>query len=174
MKREAREALSPYFSGVLAGIVLVLSVWIAGKFVGASTTFARKAGMIMKLFSPERVSKMDYFVKYAPKIDWQWMFLLGLLIGSFVAAITSGSFKLQALPDMWEKRFGSGRAKRAVVAFAGGVLALFGARLAGGCPSGHGLSGLTQLSISGFVALICFFASGIVVARALYGGGKRQ
>jgi len=174
MKRETQKALSPYLSGVLTGIVLVLSVWIAGKFAGASTTFARKAGMVMKLFSPERVSSMDYFVKYAPKIDWQWMFLLGLFIGSFVAAITSGSFKLQAMPKMWEKRFGNGRAKRALVAFVGGALALFGARLAGGCPSGHGLSGLTQLSISGFVALVCFFASGIVVARILYRGGKQE
>ena len=47
-------------------------------------------------------------------------------------------------------------------------------RLAGGCPSGHGLSGLSQLAVSGFVALAFFFGGGWVTARLLYGkGGER-
>ena len=77
---------------------------------------------------------------------------------------------------MWRERFGSSAAKRAVVAFLGGLIALFGARLAGGCPSGHGLSGTMQLSVSGFIAAACFFIGGIVVARRLYTrpGGARQ
>ena len=136
---------SPYLAGALSGLVSILSVWIAGKFFGASTTFARSAGMIEKLFVTERVARMDYFVKYVPKIDWQWMFVLGILIGSFIASITSGSFRWQALPDMWKKRFGPSRFRRGTVAFIGGAIAIFGARLAGGCPSGHGLSGSLHL-----------------------------
>ena len=66
---------SPYLAGALSGVVLILSVWIAGKFFGASTTFARSAGMIEKLFGAERVDRMVYFIKYVPKIDWQWMFV---------------------------------------------------------------------------------------------------
>ena len=51
---------------------------------------------------------------------------------------------------------------------------IIGARLAGGCPSGHGLSGLSQLAVSGFVALAFFFGGGWVTARLLYGkGGER-
>ncbi|MBN1593272.1 MAG: YeeE/YedE family protein [Candidatus Coatesbacteria bacterium] len=172
MKEKPWKTMSPYKGGFLMGVVLILSVWIAGKFFGASTTFARKAGMVMNWFSPEKVSSMAYFVKYEPKIDWQWMFLLGMLIGSFIAAMVSGSFKLQALPDMWEKRFGRSVAKRAVISFFGGAIALFGARLAGGCPTGHGLSGMTQLSVSGLISLVFFFIGGIVTARLLYGGGK--
>jgi hypothetical protein len=63
------KAWSPYIAGALSGVVFILSVWFAGKFVGASTTFVRSAGMIEKLFSAERVAKMDYFVKEAPKIE---------------------------------------------------------------------------------------------------------
>jgi len=173
MKRGSRK-LSPYWGGALTGVVAVLSVWIAGKFLGASTTFARTAGMIMKVFSPERVNNMPYFVRYSPKIDWQWMFLLGLLIGSFVAARLSRTFRWQAVPTMWQERFGNKLGGRAIVAFLGGILAVFGARLAGGCPTGHGLSGIMQLSISGFISVICFFASGIVVARLIYGKGGRK
>jgi len=164
---------NPYAAGALAGIVGVLSVLIAGKFFGASTTFARSAGLIEQLFVPEHVAGLAYFKKYVPAIDWQWMFVCGIFFGSLLGALSSGSFRLQAVPDMWAQRFGERPLLRAAVAFAGGFVSLFGARLAGGCPSGHGLSGLMQLSISGFIALACFFAGGLVTARLQYGGRKR-
>jgi hypothetical protein len=123
---------SPYLAGALAGIVMILSVWIAGKYFGASTTFVRSAGMIEKIFSAERVEKMDYFIKEVPKIEWQWMFVFGIFMGSLISSTTSRSFKWKAVPDMWEDRFGPGKMKRAVVAFIGGMVAMFGARLADG------------------------------------------
>ena len=132
MNRSNDKGWSPYLAGALSGVVSVLSVWIAGKFFGASTTFVRSAGMIEKIFNAERVGTMDYFIKEAPRIDWQWMFVLGIFIGSLIASTTSGTFRLKALPDMWESRFGPGRMKRGVTAFAGGVVAMFGARLADG------------------------------------------
>jgi hypothetical protein len=88
--------------------------------------------MVERLFSAERVAKMEYFVKELPQIDWQWMFVIGIFLGSLISAVTSGSFRLQAVPDMWERRFGPSRAKRAAVAFIGAVVAMFGARLADG------------------------------------------
>jgi hypothetical protein len=94
---------NPYLAGGLSGLVSILSVWIAGKYLGASTTFVRTSGMIEKLFDPERVAKMEYFIREAPKIDWQWMVVVGIMIGSFIAAATSGSFRMQALPDMWQE-----------------------------------------------------------------------
>lgn len=123
---------SPYLAGALTGIVMILSVWIAGKYFGASTTFVRSAGMIEKIFSTERVEKMDYFINKVPKIEWQWMFVFGIFMGSLISSTTSRSFKWKAVPDMWEDRFGPGRMKRAVVAFIGGMVAMFGARLADG------------------------------------------
>jgi uncharacterized protein len=123
---------NPYVAGALAGVVLILSVWVAGKYFGASTSFVRSAGMIEKTFSGERVAKMDYFVKTTPKVDWQWMFVAGILIGSLISAVTSNSFRLQAIPEMWARRFEDSVVKRGAAAFIGGTVAMFGARLAGG------------------------------------------
>jgi hypothetical protein len=132
MNKSNDRGWSPYLAGALSGVVSVLSVWIAGKFFGASTTFVRSAGMIEKIFNAERVTTMDYFIKEAPQIDWQWIFVVGIFLGSLIASTTSGTFRWKALPDMWESRFGPGRMKRGITAFAGGVVAMFGARLADG------------------------------------------
>ena len=123
---------SPYVAGALSGVVLILSVWVPGKYFGASTTFVRSAGMIEKLFGFERVMKMDYFIKEIPKIDWQWMFVVGIFIGALIASRISGDFQWKALPDMWAGRFGPSRLKRGLVAFMGGLIAMYGARLADG------------------------------------------
>ena len=123
---------SPYLAGALSGVVSILSVWIAGKFFGASTTFVRSAGIIERLFDAERVGQMAYFVKEVPKIEWQWMFVVGVFIGSLVASVTSRTFQWKPIPDMWEKRFGPNKVKRGIVAFVGGLIAMFGARLADG------------------------------------------
>jgi len=124
---------SPYLAGALSGVVGVLSVYFAGKYFGASTSFVRTAGLIEQMFGPERVAQMEYFIKVAPKIDWQWMFMVGIFLGALISAVTSGSFKLQAVPDMWAERFGqNSTARRALYAFTGGAVAMFGARLADG------------------------------------------
>jgi len=127
-----KSSWSPYLAGALSGLVLVLSVWFAGKYFGASTTFVRSAGLIEKIFASERVAKMEYFIKETPAIDWQWMFVAGIFIGSLIAAVTSGTFRWKAVPDMWESRFGSATPTRALAAFFGGLVAMFGARLADG------------------------------------------
>jgi uncharacterized membrane protein YedE/YeeE len=175
MQQAEKGIWNPYLAGALSGLVAVLSVWITGKFFGASTSFVRTAGMIEKLFNPERVARMEYFVKETPVVEWQWMFVVGILLGALIAAVTSGSFRWQVLPAMWQARFGSAsKISRALTAFIGGTILLFGARMAGGCPSGHGLSGIMQLSVSGFIALVCFFVGGIVTARLVYGGGEKR
>lgn len=133
MTRDKQDkAWSPYLAGALAGVVFVLSLWIAGKVVGASTSFVRTAGMVEGQFMPERVANLEYFAKKGPKIDWQWMFVLGILIGSLISSTTDRTFQWKALPHMWESRFGPSLVKRGLVAFAGGMVAMFGARLAGG------------------------------------------
>jgi hypothetical protein len=123
---------SPYVAGACAGLVLILSVWVAGKFFGASTSFVRSAGLIEQIFSAEHVARSAYFNAKTPKIEWQWMFVVGIFFGSLIASRMSGTFKLQAVPDMWHGRFGSNITRRAVIAFIGGIVAMFGARLAGG------------------------------------------
>ena len=167
-----KSAWNPYLTGGLSGLVSIGSIYFVGKYLGASTTFVRTTGMVEQIFSPERVAKMPYFMKEIPVIDWQWMFVIGIAVGAFIAAIGSGDFRMQLLPDMWKSRFGTGMKQRMVVAFIGGIIAMFGARLADGCPSGHGLSGSLQLSVSSYIALICFFIGGLISANWLYRGGK--
>ena len=130
--KQENNAWNPYIAGALAGLLLVFSVWFTGKYVGASTTFVRSAGFIEMIFDAERVAAMEYFKKEIPKIDWQFLFVVGIFFGALIASTTSKSFRLQAVPPMWERRFGPGKAKRAIVAFMGGAVAMFGARLADG------------------------------------------
>lgn len=126
------KAWNPYVAGALTGVLMALSVLVAGKYFGASTSYVRSAGMLENLFSAERVQTLAYFQKTLPQVEWQWMFVAGILIGSLLSAMLSGTFKLQLVPDMWRSRFGGNPLTRAAVAFCGGVVAMFGARLAGG------------------------------------------
>jgi len=165
---------SPYLAGALVGVLAILSVIattnITGKtsFLGASTTFVRAAGFLESSVATAHVDQNEYFKKEKVKIDWQFMLVLGVLIGAFFSSISEKSFKLEAVPPTWAERFGANVPLRAFWAFAGGVVAMIGARLADGCPSGHGLSGLMQLSLSGFAALAFFFGTGVLVANFVY------
>lgn len=132
MKIREERGWSPYLAGALSGVLSIISVWLSGKYFGASTTFVRSIGMIEKIFSAERVSQMPYFLKEIPHVDWQWMFVAGIFLGSFISAVTSGSFQLSSIPSTWEKRFGKSKIKRGIVAFLGGIIAMYGARLADG------------------------------------------
>ena len=75
----------------------------------------------------------------------------------------------EPVESLWRSRFGASRRKRYLVAFFGGVILMFGARLAGGCTSGHGISGSLQLALSGWVFFASVFVSGILTALMLFG-----
>jgi len=166
---------SPYLAGALVGLLAIASVYattqLLGKssYLGASTTFVRAAGLLERTTMPERVAANEYFTKEKVKVDWQFMLVVGIFFGALAASATDKSFKLESVPPTWKERFGSSVWKRAAGAFLGGVVAMVGARMADGCPSGHGLSGMMQLSVSAFVALALFFCIGILVAAIVYG-----
>ena len=132
MEQKERKGWNPYIAGALTGLLLVFSVWFTGKYVGASTTFVRSAGYIERVFDAERVSRMEYFKKEMPKIDWQFLFVVGIFIGALISSTTSQSFRWQAVPSRWKARFGPSVPKRAVAAVLGGAIAMFWARLADG------------------------------------------
>jgi hypothetical protein len=166
---------SPYLAGAFLGLLAIASVYATtrwlGKtsYLGASTTFVRAAGLLERAVAPDRVAKNEYFTKEKVRVDWQFMLVLGIFLGALVASATDRSLKLESVPPTWEKRFGPSVGKRASGAFLGGIVAMVGARLADGCPSGHGLSGMMQLSVSAFVALAMFFGVGVFVAALVYG-----
>jgi len=178
---EKRVNWRPYIAGALVGVLATLSVIVSTKvlgktqFLGASTTFVRAAGFVEQAVDLGHVQKNPYFLKEKVKVDWQFMLVVGIFIGALAASVIDGSFKLEAVPPVWRERFGNSVGVRALGAFLGGIVAMFGARLADGCPSGHGLSGLMQLSMSGFIALTCFFGAGVLMAALVYRwkGGAR-
>lgn len=159
---------NPYLAGALVGLLAIASVAFTGKFLGASTTFVRAAAAVEQSVAPASVAQNVYYQKNEAKLDWQGMVLIGLFVGALAAALFDKSYKSEKVPPMWRARFGDSLWKRGGVAFLGGIFAMIGARLADGCPSGHGLSGLMQLSISGFVSLAFFFGGGFVVAHWVY------
>ena len=167
---------SPYLAGALVGLLAVVSVWattvMMGKtnYLGASTTFVRAAGLLERAVAPERVAANEYFTTSKVKVDWQFMLVGGIFLGALVSSVTDRSFKLESVPPVWAKRFGNSPVKRAVGAVLGGMVAMVGARMADGCPSGHGLSGMMQFSVSSLAALCLFFGVGIAVAAMVYKG----
>ena len=168
--------LSPYLAGALVGLLAIISVWattvLMGKtnYLGASTTFVRAAGLLERAVAPERVAANEYFTTSKVKVDWQFMLVSGIFLGALISSVTDRSFKWESVPPVWAKRFGNSPIKRAVGAVLGGIVAMVGARMADGCPSGHGLSGMMQFSVSSLAALCLFFGVGIAVAAMVYRG----
>jgi uncharacterized membrane protein YedE/YeeE len=159
---------SPYIVGTGIGLLSWLSFLLSGKAIGVSTAYVRSCGMIQKIFQPKKVEENAYYQKFTPKIDWEWMLVIGLVIGAFVSAITSGDFKFEVIPSIWVNAVGNNGSGRLLVAFIGGLILAIGARWAGGCTSGHGISGTLQLVISSWIAAVCFFVGGIITAMLVY------
>jgi len=174
-----RDGWNPYLAGALAGLLAVGSAaatarWSErARFLGASGTFARVATLIQRQAARLHPEHAVSFAQDQRVVDWQFMLVVGILLGAFVGSRSDRSFQAEGTPPVWSGRFGGSWRLRAVGAFLGGCVAMFGARLADGCPIGHGLSGLMQLSLSGFAATAIFFAVGSVAARLIYRGGGR-
>lgn len=168
---------SPYAVGAGIGVLSWVTFGLMHKALGTSTTFVNVVGLIESLFARAHVEANAYLSDHMiakPAIDWQMMLVVGLFIGAFVAARFGKSGEAERVPDLWRWRFGPSVGLRYAAAFLGGVLVLFGARLAGGCTSGHGISGSLQLAASSWTFFASFFAAGLVTAFALYGKEGRR
>lgn len=165
----ASGAWSPYLAGALIGVLSMATFYFSDKPLGTSSAYARVAGMIARLVAPRRAKTLPYYRENEPKVEWETMLVVGIALGAWLAAWTGGELTGAWVPDAWAERFGDGMAARLAVAFLGGAVMAYGARLAGGCTSGHGISGTLQLSVGSWIALACFFIGGVVVARAMYG-----
>ena len=162
------ERWSPYAVGIGIGVLSCFAFLLSDKPIGCSTAFARTSGMLERIFGGRKVSEQPYYKLFPPVIDWEWMLVLGIFIGAFISAKLSGQFKLLWVPDMWSQAFGNTPVARVITAFAGGILVGLGSRWAGGCTSGHGISGALQLAISSWLAVVCFFVGGIITAFLIY------
>jgi len=159
---------SPYAVGIGIGVLSCLAFVLSDKPIGCSTAFARTSGMLEKLLRGKKVHEKPYYQKFAPVVDWEWMLVVGVILGAFLSSMLSGTFGSEWVPAVWQASVGPSPALRWVVALAGGVVMGFGARWAGGCTSGHGISGTLQLAVSGWLAAVSFFAGGIATAMFIY------
>jgi len=162
---------SPYAVGAAIGVLSWATFLFMGQALGTSTSFVCATGALEATVAPEHVRTNAYLAKHVvdrPIFDWQFALVVMLAAGAYVAARLGGTFERRAVPALWAARFGPSRAKRYAGAFLGGVILLFGARLAGGCTSGHGISGALQLALSSWTFVAAMLASGILTARVLF------
>lgn len=160
---------SPYIVGILIGLLNVGALLVSKKPLGASTSFLKLGGMLYGLFNKKKVEKNEYYQKKTPEVDWGVMLIIGIVIGSFISSITSGDFKVVSTPLMWSIGVSDSFPLRFVASLIGGIFLGVGARWAGGCTSGHGISGTSMLSVISWVATIGFFVGGIASGFLIYG-----
>lgn len=176
-----RPRWSPYAVGVGIGVLSWITFAWMGKALGTSTTFVNAAGAIEGLVSEQHVRENAYLAKQVvgkPVFEWQFALVVALFFGALIANLAgrkAGEPKfVEKVPDLWKWRFGSSVALRYTAAFLGGAILLFGARMAGGCTSGHAISGGLQLAVSSWIFTVAMFATGIAAAFALFGAGGRS
>ena len=164
----ARTTLDPprwALLGVLFGLLSTAAIALYGP-IGVSGTYPRFIGAILRRVSPAYAASNPYLVKMGSLATPETMLVVGLLIGGFLAArLGSASQSAPAVEAVHARETTSGR--RYVDSFLGGVLIIFGARLAGGCTSGHIISGITQLSVSGILFAAAVFGGGMLTARLI-------
>ncbi len=130
--------------------------------IGASTSFPYLADSLTCSTANE------YFTKIETPGNWEMIFLLGALLAGFVIAKMRGEFKFTLIHSNWQKYRSSSKVTRITWAFFAGLILIFGARMAGGCTSGHVISGGMQLAASSLVFGAFVFAGLLLTGKYFY------
>lgn len=145
-----------WISGILIGLTVPLLYVLADKAFGISTSLQE----IGALCAPK--SKLEYLSKFDRRENlWLIVFVAGIAIGSFIATRFLSSEPTRFLPETFASTSG------AIKLLVGGFLVGFGTRYAGGCTSGHSITGISNLNWPSLLATICFFAGGLAVTWGL-------
>lgn len=159
----------PYLIGVGLGLLSCAVFFVVNTPLGVTTSLSQVSGAVAApVLGAEAVAKNSYWAKNLFNWDYGTLFLIGTVLGGFLSAVIAGNWRVETVPAVWAERFGPSPAKRYAGAFLGGLIAMYGARMANGCTSGNGISGGLQLAVSGWVFLAVMFASGIVTAQLLF------
>ncbi len=170
--------------GVLLGGVFFLAVLLV-KPIGVSTQFVIFDAILGDLANPSLITETadgygstnaylaksggKYAESAANPLNYSFVFVLAMMAGAFASAMLRGGIGAseRRLPAIWRANYGNTPWKRYAVVFAGGFVVLYGARLAGGCTSGHMMSGMMQTAISGYI-FAAAFAAAIPVSLMIY------
>ena len=165
---------SPYAVGLGIGLLSWLAFATANKHLAITLQYEHIAAMFQMALAPESIDSNRYYTVRAeaglePKVGWYLMLLIGVFVGALMSSWLSGDRSKITVPPLWHWRFGASKAKRFTAAFIGGAIMVFGARIAGGCTSGHGISGTLQLAVQSWLFIILAFATAIATAFLIFG-----
>ena len=150
---------------LMAGVILfTFSIFGADRPLGCSTAIPYISS---ELFGLEDYEYIDTIKESGA---WELVMLSGTIVGGlFVSLFITKSFGFKAVPSLWREKKGPSVAKRFLWSFIGGFLIVLGARMAGGCTSGHMLSGIPQTAVSGLVfggfTMLALFTTGYFFYR---------
>jgi hypothetical protein len=161
-------AWSPTLAGVLIGLLQIPAFLLLDTAIGTSSSYVT-VGASLAEFGDPAVRGIGYAAKHldGAKNWWQVALVAGIAIGALISASLSGT-RRRGVSPVWSRALGNNsRLARFALAFAAGFVMLAGARIADGCTSGHGISGIAQLAIASFIAVAAMFAGGIATATLL-------
>jgi len=171
--------------GLLLGLVFFAAVLLV-KPIGVSTQFVIFDAILADMVLPDLITQTEegytstnaYLAKSGGKyaknaanpLNYSFIFVLAMMLGAGLSAWLRGGLgaEEQRVPAIWRANYGDTPMKRYAVAFLGGFIVLYGARLAGGCTSGHMMSGMMQTAVSGYVFAAGAFAAAIPVSIMMY------
>lgn len=160
---------TPYLAGAGIGVLSWAVFVIVANPLGITTAMSQIAGGVAApVIGADAVAQNAYWKSNAMKLDYGTLFLIGTFLGALASALVSRTFRIEVIPTVWRERFGGSVTKRMIAAFAGGALAMYGARMAGGCTSGNGISQGLQLAVVGWTFLAVMFASGLLTTFILF------
>jgi uncharacterized protein len=163
-KKEKSKNFNWLYTGIGLAILnsIVFLTAVSNRPIGASTSYPYVIDFLTG------TTNNDYFNTIQTPGNWELIFLGGAFISGLILSNIRKDFKLVLIHDNWKKYFGEDAYKRIIWAFVGGFLLIIGARMAGGCTSGHILSGGMQLAVSSLIFAVFVFAGLLVTGRLFY------
>ena len=163
-KLEKTKDLKWLFAGIALAILnaIVFLTVVSNRPIGASTTYPYISDLITGTTGNE------YFAKIKEPGEWELIFLAGAFFSGLVLSMIRKDFKLILIHKNWKKYKGDSAYKRIIWAFIGGFLIIIGSRMAGGCTSGHIISGGMQLAASSLLFAFFVFIGLLVTGKLFY------
>ena len=156
-----------WVGGILMASLLIFtfSIFGANRALGASTYVPYFSGIFFGL-DPEQY---PYLKHIQDSGAWEGVMLMGALTGAFLTSVfVTKSFRISLIPTAWVKYKNNSITSRLVWSFFAGFIMIIGARLAGGCTSGHFLSGMAQMAMSSIVFGGVVIVSLLITGRLFY------